>query len=63
MGKVKELFMEEHDALIEKYLEDHPGATTEQACDATADRAYDRTVDRYADMCDQARQRAKDEQR
>ena len=58
----KELFIAAHEKLIGMYLEDHPEATEAEAYDKTADRAYDRMVDKYADMIDQARQRAKDEQ-
>lgn len=57
----KELFIEAHEELIEQYLERHPNATEAEAYDKTADRAYDRMTDKYADMIDQARQRAKDE--
>lgn len=56
----KELFIQAHEELIEKYLERHPNATEAEAYDKTADGAYDRMSDRYADMIDRARQRAKD---
>ena len=57
----KELFIAAHEELIEQYLERHPEATEAEAYDKTADGAYDRMTDKYADMIDQARQRAKDE--
>jgi hypothetical protein len=59
----KELFIDAHEQLIERYLEDHPEATEAEAYDRTADRAYDRMIDNLADMADAARQRAKDERR
>ncbi len=60
---MKELFIEAHEELIGEYLERHPTATEAEAYDKTADAAYDRMTDKYADMIDQARQRAKDERR
>ena len=59
---MKELYIEAHEELIEKYLERHPGTTEAEAYEKTADRAYDRMVDKYADMIDAVRQRAKDAQ-
>jgi hypothetical protein len=56
----KELFIQAHEELIEKYLERHPNATEAEAYDKTADGAYDRMTDKLADMIDQARQREKD---
>lgn len=57
---MKELFIEAHEELIEEYLEQHPGATEQQAIDATADAASDRMTDKYAAMIDHARQLKKD---
>ena len=58
---MKELFMDEHDALIEAYMENHPDADFSQAVDATADRAYQRTIDRIADMADAVKDRMKEQ--
>ena len=55
----KELFIQAHEELIERYLEANPNATEAEAYDKTADGAYDRMVDKYADMIDAARDRAK----
>jgi hypothetical protein len=68
----KELFIEAHEELIAermaRWSEKHPNATYAEYCaeearayDQTADAANDRYRDKYADMVDQAKQRAKDE--
>ena len=49
---IDDLMMEAHEELIEEYLESHPGATEEEAYDATADLAYDRACDKIADAAD-----------
>ncbi len=54
MGRVKELFMAEHEELIERYLREHPGATDEEAVDATADLAYEHAGDRMEAIADAA---------
>jgi hypothetical protein len=56
----KELFIQAHEELIEKYLERHPNATEAEAYDKTADGAYARMTDKYADMVDRIRQEFKD---
>lgn len=56
----REHFMAAHEELIEEYLEQHPGATEQQAYEATADAAYDRMRDKLADMADHARMLAKE---
>ena len=56
----KELYIAAHEELIEQYLLDYPHATDAEAYDKTADGAYDRYRDKYADMVDNAKQRAKD---
>ena len=53
--------MDEHDALIEKYMAEHEEATFSQAVDATADKAYARTIDRIADMADAIKDRMKEQ--
>ena len=58
-GMSKELFIQAHEELIERYLEKHPDATETEAYEKTADGAYDHMVDRLADMADAARDRAK----
>lgn len=50
----KELFMEAHEALIERYQEAFPNATWAEAYDKTADAAYAEMVDRLADAADHA---------
>ena len=57
----KEMFMAAHEELVEQYLEDHPGADWGEAYEKTADGAWDRMRDKFADMVDNAKQRAKDE--
>ena len=56
----KELFIAAHEEFIEQYLNDHPDATDAEAYEATADLANDRYRDKFADMVDDAKQRAKD---
>lgn len=57
---MKDLYISAHEQLIETYLEQRPDADRDEAYDKTADRAYDKMKDIYADMIDQAKQRAKD---
>ena len=59
---MKELFIEAHEELVDRYLETHPGATWDEAYEKTADRAYNHMTDKLADMADRLRQRMKDEQ-
>ncbi len=61
MGRVKEMFIEAHEKLIEEYLEKHPGTSWEAAYDICADAAYGRMQDDLADRADAIRQRMKDE--
>lgn len=56
----KELYLEEHERLVEEYMETHPGVTWDQAYDRCGDAAYGAMQDRYADLADAARQRQKD---
>ncbi len=58
-GRVKALFMDAQEALIERYLREHPGATVEEAVDATADLAFIEAADRMADIADNLRKREK----
>ncbi len=53
-GRVKALFMDAQEALIERYLREHPGATVEEAVDATADQAYIEAGDKMSDITDAA---------
>jgi len=48
----KELFILHHDELIDKYLEEHPFATDEEAINATSEKAWDEAIDSLADMAD-----------
>lgn len=57
----KELYLSEHERLIDEYMETHPGVTWDQAYERCADGAYDGMRDRLADMADAARQQMKDE--
>jgi len=57
----KELFMRAHEELVDKYMDDHPEVSWQEAYDATADGAYDRMRDKYADMVDEARMRRKEQ--
>lgn len=59
-GLGKELFIAAHEELVEEYLAEHPDATWDEAYEATADFAYARSRDKFAEMCDAAKQRAKD---
>lgn len=56
----KELFMAAHEELIERYLEQHPGASWNKAYEATADGAYEHMRESLADRIDTLRQREKD---
>ncbi len=60
-GRVKALFMDAHELLIEKYLREHPAATVEEAVDATADLAFEYMGDRMADIADNLRKREKED--
>lgn len=57
---MKEQFIAAHEALVEEYMESHPGVTWEQAYDRCADGAYDRMRDNMADRADNARMIAKE---
>lgn len=59
---MKDQFIEAHEALIEEYMETHPGVTWDQAYDRCSDAAYDRMRDSMADRADMARLRAKEGQ-
>lgn len=50
----KDLYLACHEALIEEYLEEYPGADEDQAYEATADKAYERMQDDLADKADAA---------
>ena len=56
---IKELWIEEHEKLVEEYLNDHPEAEWSEAYERTADLVDDRLRDRIADMIDEARDRMK----
>ena len=55
------MYIDAHEELIGKYLEDHPDATEAEAYDKTADKAYDRMVDKMADLGDRLKDRMKEE--
>ena len=56
----KELYMDAHEAAIERYLEEHPEADDEEAYEATSDQAWNDMGDMLADMADNYRQQMKD---
>ena len=56
----KEMFLEEHERLIEEYMEANPGVTWDQAYRRTGDSVCDAVSERYADMCDRAHDEYKD---
>lgn len=57
---MKEQFIAAHEALIEEYMESHPGVTYDQAYERCADGAYEKMRDGLADRADMARMRAKE---
>ena len=57
---MKEIFIAAHEELIERYMQDNPGSSWDEAYERTADGAYDRYREKFADMADRAKQRAKD---
>ena len=59
MSIVKDIFMDEYDRIYQEAIEE---GLDEDEAEARADRcAYVAMQDRFADMADNARQRAKDE--
>ena len=58
----KELYMDAHEAAIERYLEEHPEADDEEAYEATSDQAWNDMGDMMADMADNHRQQMKEAQ-
>jgi hypothetical protein len=55
-GKMmKELFIEAHEELIQKYMASHPEATENDAYEATADLAWNYAIDKLADTADRLR--------
>jgi hypothetical protein len=62
MSRSGELFMIAQEQLIEKYMDEHPDCTEEEAHNAvTGEDTMQQMADNWADMIDDARQRAKDE--
>ena len=56
----KEMFIDAHMELQQKYMEDHPEASEDEAYDKTADAAYDRMVDKMADLGDRLKDEMKE---
>lgn len=54
----KEIYIAAHEALIDEYLERHPDADWTEAYERTADNAWVRMQDKFADMIDNAKDRA-----
>lgn len=57
----KELFIEAHEELIERYLETHPEATEAEAYNKTADNAWSHMADRLGDRMDRLKDQAKED--
>jgi hypothetical protein len=55
----KELWIAEHEKLVEEYMDEHPEADWSEAYERTADKVDARLADRIADMIDEARDRRK----
>jgi hypothetical protein len=60
MGRSKELYMEAHEAAIERYLEAHPEADEQEAYEATGEQAWHDMGDMMADRADHYHQMQKD---
>ena len=58
----KELWIQAHEELVEEYLEEYPDASWTEAYDRTADYASERMGDNLADLGDQLRKQAKENQ-
>ena len=58
----KELWIQAHDELVEEYLEQYPTASWTEAYDRTAEHASERMGDNLADLGDQLRKQAKEDQ-
>lgn len=61
MTDLRELFEEAHETLIEDYLAIYPGATRQEASEATSDQALANATDAYAARVDAISDAAKDE--
>lgn len=55
----KDLWIAEHERLVDEYLEEHPDADWTEAYERTADLVDARVADRIGSMIDEARDRAK----
>ncbi len=60
MSDPKEDFGEIHETFIDKYMEQHPTSTYQEASDATAEAAYSTYIDAYAARIDAVSDAAKD---
>lgn len=61
MGRVKDLYIETLERMIEDYSEEHPGCSYEEAYDACTDGAYTSLGDRMADQADNEYKRKKED--
>jgi hypothetical protein len=60
--KMKDLFIQAHEELVNEYLEAHPNADWTEAYESVSDEAaLERYRDKYADLVDKARMMAKEE--
>ena len=57
--EMSEFYQKAHEALIEAYMETHPGVSWDTAYDRTADMAYGLMQDLAAEKIDEMRDRAK----
>lgn len=56
----KELYIEAHEELVTRYLENHPEATLKEAYEETEEVARNVVRDKYADMIDAAKDKIDD---
>ena len=57
----KEIFIAEHEKLIEEYMDEHPEASWDFAYNVTADKAGDRVREFYAEKADYERMKRKEQ--
>ncbi len=62
MGYGKELWIQAYEELVGEYLDDHPGATEEQAEAFAEGMAYSRSQDNLADRIDQHRKERREQE-
>ena len=60
MATGKELWLQQHERMMDEYLDEHPDADWAEASAATADKVTDKVRDNMAAQIDEARDRAKE---